>query len=123
MRSIQPRRLASEERALLEFLLSAEFFGREELRAQLPRVEVTGTCECGCGTVDLTVKGQAARAICREPIPVEARGAGLDVLLFVRDGLLSSLEIVSYGDARPLPYPRPGDLSLWTPAPAKVSPR
>jgi hypothetical protein len=35
------------------------------------------------------------------------------VLLFVRDGLLKSLEIVDFEDKRPLAYPTPSDLKLY----------
>jgi len=114
-KSIEPRPLSSEERALVEFLLSAEFPGRDQLNSQLGFAEVVGTCECGCGTVNLAVTGPAARAVCREPIPVEAHGTGIQVLLFVRGGLVCSLEIVDFEDKRPLPYPRPRDLKLWVP--------
>jgi hypothetical protein len=55
------------------------------------------------------------RAAARGPIPVEAYGKGVDVLLFVKEGLLRSLEIVDHGDARPLPYPSANDLQLWAP--------
>jgi hypothetical protein len=117
--AIEPRPLSPEERALAEFLLSAEFPGRGELKSQLESAEVVGVCECGCGTVDLAIKGSIARAVCREPIPVEAHRSALDVLLFVRDGLLGSIEIVDYEDKRPLPYPRPDDLKLWVPPPGQ----
>lgn len=114
-KSIEPRPLSPDERALLEFLLSGEFPGREELKSQSKSAEVVGFCECGCGTVNLRVGGAAPQALCKEPIPVEARGNRVDVLLFVRKGLLSSLEIVDHCDTRPLPYPKPSDLSLWVP--------
>ncbi|HXT85847.1 MAG TPA: hypothetical protein VN745_02375 [Verrucomicrobiae bacterium] len=109
------RPLKADERKLLEFMLSAEFPGRDELLLQMDSLRVTRECECGCGTVNLEANASVARAICREPIPVEARGAGVDVLLFVRKGLLACLEIVDHGDARPLPYPKPEDLELWVP--------
>jgi hypothetical protein len=113
----EPRKLKPNERELLEFLLTADFPGRDELKAQLQHVEVVGDCECGCGTIDLKVNEYPTRAFVEEPIPVEARGEGIEVLLFVRGGLLCSLEIVDYEDRRPLPYPSIRDLELWvTPA-------
>jgi hypothetical protein len=121
--TIEPRRLSKEERALAEFLLSAEFPGRSELKSQLEFAEVVGVCECGCGTVDLAVRGSAALAVCHEPIPVEAHATALEVLLFVRDGLLCIIEIVDYEDKRPLPYPRPDDLKLWVPPPCQPNTR
>ncbi len=77
--------------------------------------EAVALCECGCGTIRMRVAGKSARATCREPVPIEAHGAGIQVLLFVRRGLLTSLEIVDYGDARPLAYPLPENLNLWLP--------
>jgi hypothetical protein len=117
--AIEPRPLSPEERALAEFLLSVEFPGRDELKSQLESAEVVGLCECGCGTVDLAIGGPAVRAVCSEPVPVEAYGSALDVLLFVREGLLCLIEIVDYEDKRPLPYPRPEDLKLWVPPPGQ----
>lgn len=99
----------------MEFMLSADFPGRSELLSQIDSMVVTRECECGCGTVNFTVEGPVTYAICREPIPVEARGHGVDVLLFVRKGLLSSLEIVYHSTERPLPYPKPNDLKVWVP--------
>jgi hypothetical protein len=111
----QPRELKSNERVLLEYLLSADFPGRNELKEQLSRVEVVGDCDCGCGTIYLAVKEPFVRACSREPIAVEAYADALDVMLFVRDGLLASLEIVDYVNVHPLNYPSPSTLKLWVP--------
>ena len=113
-----PRPLVPEEKALLEFLLSADFPGRDGLSAQVDHAEVVWECDCGCGTVNLSVREPVVSATAREPIPIEAHAEGLEVLLFVRNGLLQSLEIVDYEDRRPLPYPTPAGLRLWVP-PAK----
>jgi hypothetical protein len=108
-----PRELKPAERKLLEFLLTADFPGRDELKQQMDWVEVIGDCDCG--TIDLMVKDPAVHSTAREPIAIEAHGKGLDVLLLVRNGLLSSLEIVDHGDHRPIPYPSPNSLELWVP--------
>jgi hypothetical protein len=110
-----PRPLSSEELALAEFLLSVEFRGRDELHKQLESAQVTGTCECGCGTILIRVNGATDNAAATERVVVEAYGKGVDVLMYVRDGALSSIEIVDHGDARPLRYPRPEELTLWVP--------
>lgn len=115
MTVIDPRPLNPQEQALAEFLLSADCPGRYDLKRQLASAEAVSLCECGCGTVNLRVGSASRRANCREPIPVEAYGDGVDVLLFVRDGVLDSLEIVDHGDARPVPYPKPEELTLWVP--------
>ena len=114
----QPLDLNSDERALLEFLLTAEFPGRSELLDQAQHVQAVGDCDCGCGTIDLGVEGRVVPAQAHEGlVPVEAygerNGVPLEVLLFVRGGLLSSLEIVDYSTDRPLAYPTPGELKLW----------
>ena len=78
---------------------------------------MTGTCECGCGTILIRVNDATDKAVITERVIVEAYGKGVDVLMFVRDGTLSSIEIVDHGDARPLRYPRPEELTLWVPPP------
>jgi hypothetical protein len=112
----QPRELKPNEKALIDFLLIADFPGRNELQQQVECVQVVGDCDCGCGTIDLAVTGPCVRAGCRERVPVEAYGDTITVLLFVRDGLLSSLEIVNCDDSRPLVYPSPDGLKLSVPA-------
>ena len=115
---IKPRPLSPEERALMEFLLSAEFPGRDELRSQLDSVEAIGACECGCGTVSLQVAKSAAGVSAEKPIPVKAYGELVDVILLARNGFLSSLELVFHDPRAPRPFPKPGDLKLWVrPAP------
>jgi hypothetical protein len=118
----QARELNANEKALIDFLLTADFPGRDELRDQLGQVQVLGDCDCGCGTVSLSVPGAAVRADAREPIPVEAynEDGSLSVLLFVREGMLASLEIVDYVGGRG--YPTPAKLSLWVPPPPRQKP-
>lgn len=60
-----PRPLRAEERLMLDFVLSADFAGAEELREQAKAVLVVGRCDCGCPSVDL----RAQRGAC-------ATGAG-----------------------------------------------
>jgi hypothetical protein len=112
-----PRELSTDESALAEFLLSVEFPGRDELRKQLRFAQVTGPCEYGCGTILIRVNDATGKAVTTERVVVEAYGKGVDVLMLVRDGTLSSVEIVDHGDARPLRYPRPKELTLWVPPP------
>lgn len=112
---IEPRALRKEERDLLEFLLSADFPGRDALAQQSTELAVVCECDCGCGTVDLRGSDSAPKASTREPIPVEAYADGVDVLLFVRGGSLRSMEIVHHGDPRHGCYPKPEGLKLWVP--------
>jgi hypothetical protein len=103
----------------MEFLLSAEFAGRDELRSQLDSVTAIGMCECGCGTVDLQVGESIARSGVESPVPAEAYGDLVDVMLFARNGFLSSLELVFHDDRLPRPFPKPSDLKLWVRPPRK----
>lgn len=107
------RSLRAEEKALLDFLLSAEFPGRDELKEQVEDVRVVGECECGCGTIELAVQPGTVPARTEKSIPIEAYAEALDVLLFARDGVLGMLEIVFYADPPQRPYPRPDQLKLW----------
>lgn len=111
----QPRQLTNEERSLLDFLLSANFPGKDALTEQAKQIEVSGECDCGCGTVDFRLAASAAKSNAREPIFVEAYGEGVDVLLLVRDGYLQSMEIVHHAGAAPGGFPQPEKLRLWRP--------
>jgi hypothetical protein len=73
---------------------------------------VTDRCPCGCPTVSFSVDTSAAgrATFCGNPLlPVEAEtGEGENfkqLILFARDGLLESLELVYYGDNLPQSSP------------------
>ena len=80
------RELKKEEKNLREFLLSAEFPGVAELRAQAAHAVVSGECECGCGTIDLELRSDCSPAQLENRIPVEAWDQSLEVLLFIQFG-------------------------------------
>jgi hypothetical protein len=114
VRLTEPRPLSGAERSIIGALLASGFPGSEELRSQVPRSVVVGRCDCGCPTVDIEVPTAASRAV---PLtgsaraPVEGRVAPLgdepvgELLLFVSDGYISSLEYVFYADTPPLEWP------------------
>jgi hypothetical protein len=89
----------------------------EILRAQAATVVVVRECGCSCATIDLGVDPSVPDADgVREPNAVEAHGRPRsdgrpppDLILFVRDGRLASLEIVSYPDAVFDEFPPPAD--------------
>jgi hypothetical protein len=101
-----PRALVEEERAILEFLLAEGFPGRDELRAQLDHLVVTGpACACGCESVALAVERRAPPAAVDERVPTEAlgrdaQGTEVGVLLHVIDGYMAELEFFSLADAK-----------------------
>jgi hypothetical protein len=104
------RPLTSRERAILDFLLTAEFEGRGALRAQVDHACVTGRCPCGCATVDLTIdRTVAPPAQVAERMVAEAmsRDDEYGLLLFVDDGYLSSVEIYGNAAEPPPEFPPP----------------
>jgi hypothetical protein len=106
------RPLTGRERATLDFLLSQDFPGAPELRAQTSSAWVSGRCGCGCPTVHLSVDAAAQVATVSSTIPVEAvvsDSPGDSVLLFVKGGHLDSLEYVWIGSA-PREFPTPDRL-------------
>jgi len=110
--------LTDEQRALLDFVLSEPFKGRSELVEQARQVQTRGSsCDCGCPSFYLDVDHALAPASVERAVPTEAHGKALDgssvqVLLFVRDGYLSELEVVWYGPTPPAELPRPADLQI-----------
>lgn len=117
MKRTHGRALEPHERELLNFLLSEPFPGVEELREQALTARAVNECGCGCGTIGIYVpRPLVPKAGIKGCIPVEATGvspsAPCDVILFVREGYLSCLEVVRYGDRESFPYPGPADLQL-----------
>jgi len=109
---IIPRPLAADERAILDHLLSLDFEGVEQLRRQAGDSRVVGRCDCGCPTIEIETRADCLDiAFTSRLAPVEGRVRPLadepvgDVILFVDDGRLSSLELVWYTDAPPKAWP------------------
>lgn len=113
-----PRELTDQEKTLLGFLLSSPFPGRDELLKQAEVVKASGTCLCGCPTIDLKVDPrQAAPAVVRSRVPVEAngfdtRGDAVLVMLFVDKGYMSMLEVVAVGEPDVAVFPQIGSLQV-----------
>lgn len=57
-----PRALTAIERSMLEYLLSEDFPGVLQYRAQAAKVVVTERCPCGCLDLDLSVSPEAPSA-------------------------------------------------------------
>lgn len=96
-----PRPLSDPERSLLEVLLAENFPGSDELRAQARTVRVKGFWEDRPSIVLLEVMDPGApRANVVHAVPVETKVRAADppqeLLLFVKDGLLDSIELVDY---------------------------
>jgi hypothetical protein len=122
---VDPRPLTERENEILAFLLSAEFPDVEKLRRQAQTAQVIGRCECGCATVYLRVDesmptadevGQS-NAVDAAGRPTADDGPPPELILFVKGGRLSSIEIVWYGEAPIGEFPPPDaferPIALW----------
>ena len=112
--------MTDDERAVLGLLLEGASEGAEALRQQARRALVVGRCDCGCPTFHLRVPDDGVpRAVLGGRLwPIEGRvdshGATPDqeIILFVDDGRLSSLELVYYTEKPPASWPRPAEIKL-----------
>jgi hypothetical protein len=115
---IEPRQLTHAERGVLALLLSQDFPGVEELRAQTGEVVVVGRCDCGCPSVALA-RPDRPRPRSRSALtPIEGRVGGvhgappIELLLFAGDGELTYLELVWYGESAPDTWPSLDEIEL-----------
>ena len=107
-----PRALTEREAATLEFMLSGDDPRLDHLREQSGYVTVVGRWDC-CPTIDLEVDrdpstpamGLSTPAVETQTIDRTDENASMDLLLFAKDGWLTTLELVHYGDAVPREFP------------------
>jgi hypothetical protein len=104
------RPLTDQERSLLTAILDQPFPESRDLLAQVEVAEAQRGCDCGCGTINLRVDGDAGPVTLNSSLaPGEAEvfsetgepEGGL--ILFVRDGYVTCLEIYSHGEPAALP--------------------
>jgi len=118
------RDLTNSERELLDGLLAHDFSGADDLRQQVAIARVRSGCHCGCGTLEFEkdLEGEppdpaaVERPVDLEGVVLNAQGSPVGgLLLFVRQGHLSSLEVYSTA-GEPLPLPSP-DRVDWVAVP------
>jgi hypothetical protein len=109
---VSPRPLNEQEKVVLWHILSAEFEGVRELRAQIGLVEVVAVWGLGSVSVDFRLRGPAARSAQREGhIPVaadvlDAAGEYVgELLVWLQDGALAALEYAWVTDEMPTVLP------------------
>jgi hypothetical protein len=110
--SIPHRALTRAERDVLDFMLSRDFPGAEELRSQVPVARVVAVWVEGLPSVDLAVPTTVDRA----PVPDgpirngsevrdEAGEYVGEVIVWATDGYLSAIEYAWVTDAPPTSLP------------------
>ncbi|WP_439383544.1 hypothetical protein [Amycolatopsis lexingtonensis] len=101
------RSLTPDERAVLDILLAGDFPGAAELRAQAATARVTGSCGCGCPTIELVVDNTTPTADITDRVAVEADVPDGGLIVFVDEGRLSGLEYWTTKDEPPTSFPPP----------------
>lgn len=101
---------SEQELELLTIILRGEFPGAPELRGQLVGLRVRPGCACGCGTLELLPDPETAASIATsgsaDGLVLDASGSEIGgLLLFVREGRLSSLEVYSFSEPLQMPDP------------------
>jgi hypothetical protein len=108
-----PRALTAVERGVLDLMLSVQFDGVEMLREQARTATVSGSCACGCPSVQLRAGGEAVRAPatcvpvpCVGTLPPMASDRPPSrMLLHVVEGWMRYLELVYDGPRPPTHWP------------------
>jgi hypothetical protein len=102
------RAISDREAVTLAFMLAVEDARLEPLRRQADVLTVVWECTCGCATVNFEVdrsRSSAAGDLCSPVTEAASRARDTDefseLILFLKDGWLSSLEIVWY--SKPIP--------------------
>ena len=106
-----PRPLTGPETELLDAFLAHDFPGVEALRTQTRGLLVKRGCVCGCGTIDFIPQGEGLAQSAPTYALAEVAGYVSDpdgnplggVLLWLADGLLSSLEVYWYDSPIAIP--------------------
>ena len=108
-----PRPLTAREAETLRFMLSPADPRLVRLREQSRVAVVTGKCPCGCATIDLSVdraKASAASGLCHAAINAltpkfDPVLGPRELIVFLDEGWLSSLEVVYYSVQPPHEFP------------------
>lgn len=114
------RPLRDNERKTLEALLSVDFPGVAELRAQIPLARVAGSRASGTApSFDITVSESAPRsALLQKMAPITAVTYDADqeytgeFILWLADGYLSGLEYAWITDEAPEDLPEPSSIHV-----------
>jgi len=111
------RDLTTEERRLLEWLVTNGPSDTTPFATQVARTRVVARCKCGCPTLDLAVGEKTSRTVGPSTILADAfghspEGVPVNVILHAREGELSELEVISMDETDVFGMPTPETLEL-----------
>jgi len=98
---IAVRPISPDERAVLERAVRVAAVDGADIPAldQLERLQVVGTCECGCATVQFRYpRSGEIHDLVADAIGETSAGERVGILVFAADGQFTGLEIVGYSD-------------------------
>ena len=106
------RDLSLKEVNLIKWLLSKT--NHSEFIEQIEKTKVISKCGCGCRTIDLQVEGYEAKSgiLNLSAQGVSPEGVPVDVILHVRRGLISELEIYSMDETKDFGLPEINQLHI-----------
>jgi hypothetical protein len=113
---VAPRAMSGKEASALAFMLSFDDPRIEPLRKQADAASVNWECTCGCATIEFVIdesRASVATGLCSMILDASRRrpiedDAFCDLLVFLKDGWLSSLELVWY--SKPIAeFPAPAE--------------
>jgi hypothetical protein len=95
-RAAEQRPLTTEERILLEWLISNGSPSAARYASQIHRVTVVSRCTCGCPTIDLALNGKhmnGSSEVIADFVGKSPEGVQVGVILHCRGGQISELEV------------------------------
>ena len=110
------RSLSQEEASLLEWLLTHGRSDASQYRPQIPKLRVVSRCGCGCPTIDFaigTVRKNGLSQIIADAEGTSPEGVHIGVIVHVREGEISELEVYSTTGEKNVRLPKPESLVPW----------
>lgn len=107
------RPLEANELEVIEVLLGAARSGTLRYIGQLERIQVVGSCRCGCPSINLELPSGARDGAPNALVLADAEapdGTPVGVILWTRGGALSGLEVHSWDGGGTVTMPSPETL-------------
>jgi hypothetical protein len=110
------RTLSHEEIRLLEWLLAHGRSDASQYMTQIPKLRVVSRCGCGCPTIDFamsTGRKDGPSHIIADAEGESPEGVRIGVIVHVRHGEISELEVFSATGEENRSLPKPESLVPW----------